>query len=411
MKNLSIYLVGGSIRDRLLCILVYDRDWVIVGSNYKKVFKLGFSLVGKDFPVFLHPYTREEYALARKDFKVGLGYCGFSFDISDSITLLDDLYRRDLTINSIALNSKGEFCDPYNGLIDLKSKILTHVSDSFIEDPLRILRVARFYSKLNVFGFVLSIKTIFLIRKMLINESVLNLSSERVWQEILKVLKIDKFFNFVSALIKFNVFITLFSELFLFNFFSRQYKYYYNSDLFLKYNSLLLFSFFYNKLCLLFSFIFFLLVKNILIFNCFNFNFFFLNIFFILEKWCLHYKISIKYKKKLYFFIEFFCFYNKFLNIESNKFLCFLKKINFLKDKLMFIDYLLICEFFYKNINKSNSIYFYKYFFIDLVNIFIDMKFDFYLSNLSNLEIENIIRIKYLFFIDIIKKKYYDIFF
>ena len=150
---MEYYLVGGAVRDELLGIEVKDKDYVVVGATPSQMLAQGFRQVGKDFPVFLHPKTHEEYALARAERKIGKGYNGFSFDFNPNISLEDDLKRRDLTINAIAKDADGNFIDPYNGISDLKNRYLRHVSDSFVEDPLRVLRCARFAAKLHHFGF------------------------------------------------------------------------------------------------------------------------------------------------------------------------------------------------------------------------------------------------------------------
>ena len=148
MNGLDVYLVGGAVRDRLLGLAAPDRDWVVVGSTPEAMVELGFEPVGKDFPVFIYKPTGEEYALARTERKTARGYQGFQFNTSPDITLEQDLERRDLTINAIAENSNGEI-DPFNGQADLKAGVLRHVSDAFVEDPVRILRVARFAARFD----------------------------------------------------------------------------------------------------------------------------------------------------------------------------------------------------------------------------------------------------------------------
>jgi len=155
---MKIYLVGGAVRDKILGIPVSDKDYLVVGSSPKEMVKLGFKPIGKDFPVFLHPKTKEEYALARTERKVGKGYHGFKFYTSPDVTLEEDLRRRDITINAIAEDEDGNIYDPFNGVNDIKNKIIRHVSDAFIEDPLRVLRVARFTAldvefKVKIIGF------------------------------------------------------------------------------------------------------------------------------------------------------------------------------------------------------------------------------------------------------------------
>jgi tRNA nucleotidyltransferase (CCA-adding enzyme) len=189
MTKIQTYLVGGAIRDQQLGLNVYDKDWVVVGSSAELLLKQGFQQVGLDFPVFLHPKTKEEHALARTERKSGKGYHGFVTDSSEAVTLEQDLQRRDLTINAIAQDSKGNFIDPYSGLDDLKNKILKHVSPSFNEDPVRILRVARFAAKLYHLGFKVDKSTLKLMKTMVQNGEVNALVAERVWQETEKALK------------------------------------------------------------------------------------------------------------------------------------------------------------------------------------------------------------------------------
>ena len=150
---MKIYLVGGAVRDKLLNIEVYENDWVVVGASENELASKGYKKIGKDFPVFLHPETKEEYALARKERKSGTGHKGFKFKFDSSVSLEEDLLRRDLTVNAIAKDSNGELIDPYNGIEDINNRILRKVSSAFEEDPLRVLRVARFASKLKFLGF------------------------------------------------------------------------------------------------------------------------------------------------------------------------------------------------------------------------------------------------------------------
>lgn len=148
---MQIYLVGGAVRDELLGLPVTERDWVVVGARPEEMIKLGYKPVGKDFPVFLHPQSHEEYALARTERKTGRGYKGFHFYASEEVSLIEDLKRRDLTINAIAKDSAGQLIDPFHGQQDLKDKILRHVSPAFAEDPVRILRIARFAARFGDF--------------------------------------------------------------------------------------------------------------------------------------------------------------------------------------------------------------------------------------------------------------------
>lgn len=183
------YLVGGAVRDQLLGIADEntEKDWVVVGMSPDEMLDLGYRQVGKQFPVFLHPGTQEEYALARLERKVGVGYKGFEFDTSKSVTLEQDLSRRDLTINAIA-EKDGELFDPFNGQDDIKEGLLRHVSDAFSEDPVRVLRVARFAARFKQFGFKVAHKTHRLMQEMTASGEVDALTSERVFKELEKAL-------------------------------------------------------------------------------------------------------------------------------------------------------------------------------------------------------------------------------
>ena len=179
----SIYLVGGALRDEILAQPVADRDWVVVGATPQDMQAMGYRQVGKDFPVFLHPQTHEEYALARKERKVSAGHGGFEFDTSLSVTLEEDLLRRDLTINAIAKDRDGNLIDPYGGIKDIEMRVLRHVSEAFAEDPLRVLRVARFCARLKPLGFTIAGETLTLMTEITASGELQTLSVERVWSE------------------------------------------------------------------------------------------------------------------------------------------------------------------------------------------------------------------------------------
>ena len=185
---MKIYLVGGAVRDRLLGIPVQDRDYVVVGARPEDLTRLGYKPVGKDFPVFLHPQTGEEYALARTERKTGPGYRGFAVDASPDVTLEDDLRRRDLTINAMAQDDSGALVDPFGGQGDLEQRVLRHVSAAFAEDPVRILRVARFAARYAVRGFRIAEPTLALMRQMVTAGEADHLQAERVWAETRKAL-------------------------------------------------------------------------------------------------------------------------------------------------------------------------------------------------------------------------------
>ncbi|MCG6938496.1 MAG: multifunctional CCA addition/repair protein [Gammaproteobacteria bacterium] len=185
---MKIYLVGGAVRDELLGYPYKEKDWVVVGATAAEMLSAGYQQVGKDFPVFLHPETREEYALARTERKIGAGYKGFKIHASPEVTLEDDLLRRDLTINAIAKDENGRLIDPYNGIEDIKNKTLRHVSGAFVEDPVRILRVARLMARYAHLGFTVASDTMSLMKNMVVNGEVDALVPERVWQEMQKAL-------------------------------------------------------------------------------------------------------------------------------------------------------------------------------------------------------------------------------
>ena len=185
---MQVYLVGGAVRDRLLGRAVSERDWVVVGATPAELERAGFIPVGRDFPVFLHPKTKEEHALARQERKVAPGYRGFTTEFSPEVTLEDDLRRRDLTINAMAEDAAGNIIDPYGGQRHLEARLLQHVSDAFAEDPVRILRVARFAARYAPLGFRVADKTMGLMRQMVSDGEANALVAERVWTETEKAL-------------------------------------------------------------------------------------------------------------------------------------------------------------------------------------------------------------------------------
>jgi tRNA nucleotidyltransferase (CCA-adding enzyme) len=180
---MEVYLVGGAVRDELLGRKVAERDWVVVGATPDELLRQGYRQVGREFPVFLHPQTHEEYALARRERKSGAGYRGFVTDAAPTVTLEDDLKRRDLTINAMARSLDGTLIDPHGGRRDLEARLLRHVSDAFVEDPVRILRVARFAARFAPLGFRVAGETLELMRAMVTSGEVQALVPERVWQE------------------------------------------------------------------------------------------------------------------------------------------------------------------------------------------------------------------------------------
>ncbi len=188
---MKTYLVGGAVRDTLLELRVRERDFMVVGANPEQMLARGFKPVGRDFPVFLHPQTHEEYALARTERKTAKGHQGFVFHADETVTLAEDLSRRDLTINAIAQDEAGTVIDPFTGQADLSARILRHVAPAFAEDPLRILRVARFRAYLGAFNFTIAQETFTLMQQMVQAQALHELSEERIWQEIFKALQTD----------------------------------------------------------------------------------------------------------------------------------------------------------------------------------------------------------------------------
>ena len=214
---MEIFLVGGAIRDQILGVATEttEKDYVVVGSSHEEILSLGYRQVGKEFPVFLHPKTHDEYALARIERKVGSGYTGFEFDTSTTVTLEQDLSRRDLTINAIAQkkDGNGSYVDPYGGIEDIKKKKLRHVSEAFSEDPVRILRTARFASRFSNLGFTIDDKTLKLIKKMVASGEVDALTPERVFKEISLSMQTESPSIFFEVLIESGAYERLFPML------------------------------------------------------------------------------------------------------------------------------------------------------------------------------------------------------
>ncbi len=199
---MQVYLVGGAVRDQLLGHPYHEKDYVVVGATPEQLLAQGYQPVGKDFPVFLHPETKDEYALARTERKSGHGYHGFEFHTDISVTLEQDLIRRDLTINAIAMDDAGQIYDPYHGQRDLEQRILRHVSDAFVEDPLRVLRIARFAARYKPLGFKVADETLLLMRELADSGELEALTPERVWKETSRALMedhADEYFEVLRA--------------------------------------------------------------------------------------------------------------------------------------------------------------------------------------------------------------------
>ncbi len=310
---MKIYLVGGAVRDKILGLKIKDKDWVVVGSSYKDMIRRGFKPVGNNFPVFLHPETKEEYALARTEKKNGIGYNAFICYFSSKVSLKDDLSRRDLTINAIAIDKNDFFYDPFNGLIDIKKRILRNVSNSFVEDPLRVLRVARFYAFLNKFRFKINKYTLSLMIKISNSGELLSINSERIYKETEKVFRYFNLHYYFFILYKCKALNLLYPEIF----------YVFENKIFRNY-----FFCIFSKISFLYE------INCLMRYNCRNlikinfvlFFIFFDNIFFI--KWVfddlkfLLKKIFIfcnklNIPKKIYFLTKrFLKFFNLFLNFK-----------------------------------------------------------------------------------------------
>lgn len=209
---MKIYLVGGAVRDELLGFPHTEKDWLVVGATPEQMGAKGFRPVGKDFPVFLHPDTGEEYALARTERKTGQGYKGFSFFAGPEVTIEEDLIRRDLTINAMARDADGNLVDPYNGQRDLEARLLRHVSDAFAEDPLRVLRVARFAARYHHLGFTIAAETLALMTVLSDSGELQHLTAERVWAETHKALTEQSPWIYIEVLHQCGALAILFPE-------------------------------------------------------------------------------------------------------------------------------------------------------------------------------------------------------
>ena len=228
---MKIYLVGGAIRDKLLGMTPKEKDWVVVGSSSSELLNLGYKQVGKKFPVFLHPETSEEYALARLEKKTDKGHKGFIFDTNKSVTLAQDLLRRDITINAIAQDNENNLIDPYNGSEDLKNRLIRHVSNAFSEDPLRVYRVARFYATLSEYKFQIHQSTYELMKKIVDSGEMEELSRERLWMELSKAFNSKKPWMFFEVLIKTNAAEKYYPELINSDLIKNKIEYFSNSNI------------------------------------------------------------------------------------------------------------------------------------------------------------------------------------
>ena len=209
---MQVYLVGGAVRDRLLGLPVKDRDYVVVGASAEEMLAQGFVAVGRDFPVFIHPRSGEEYALARQERKTAPGHQGFAFTADAGVTLAEDLARRDLTVNALAEDASGQVLDFYGGLADLQARVLRHVSPAFVEDPLRVLRLFRFQARFAHLGFTVAAETLALCREMVQAGELSTLTAERVWQECERALQTMSPWCFFAGLEAVGALFVLFGE-------------------------------------------------------------------------------------------------------------------------------------------------------------------------------------------------------
>ena len=210
---MEIYKVGGAVRDSLMGVKPSDTDWVVIGSSPEEMISGGYKPIGKDFPVFLHPKTNEEFALARTEKKTGTGYGGFTFYYGADVSLEEDLSRRDFTINAIAQDNNGNIIDPFNGQKDIENKLFKHVSQAFYEDPLRAIRLARFYSYKHLTRFNIDESTIKGVEKIVTSGEIANLSSNRIWSETERALSSDHPSSFFEKIITLNLCDPFFGEL------------------------------------------------------------------------------------------------------------------------------------------------------------------------------------------------------
>lgn len=387
---MKIYLVGGSVRDKLLGITLNEYDWVVVGASFKDMIDLGFKRVGKDFPVFLHPFSKEEYALARKDKKISFGYHGFDFDISIFISLNDDLFRRDLTINAIALDEYGNLIDPYFGIVDLENRFLRHISFSFKDDPVRILRISRFASKFKQFNFKVFYSTLLLMKSIVYTREVDYLVPERICSEIISASK-TRFISVFLEILELCDFLELvFYEFHILYLLSRVYRYNFALNVWFNIKSV-----FFN-LCFFIDDPYIKFSTVLMHLKCkfiYRFNFL---IYFkyskkdidLIFKFCIKYKIPSRYKVFYSKLLCFHSFYFRTFTLKSIFVLLLLNKVNAFKDKLNFLYFLLICDEDLKlNFFIYSRVFFLKYYFLDVLNSVDSFK----LSDICNFD-KNVIR-------------------
>ncbi len=384
----SMFLVGGAVRDKFLYFSVDEFDWLVVNVDSDFMFKHGFKRVGKDFPVFLHPISKEEYALARKEKKVGKGYYGFKCDFSIYVSLSEDLLRRDLTINSLVLNSYGMLVDFFFSIYDINRKKIVHVSFAFLEDPLRVFRICRFFAKYSSIGFSISDYTLSFIKIIVLNGEVFNLTFERIFKEIFSSLKYETCFLFFCLLYSNGILTSLFYDLNLLFCLSKKFNFNVYLDFVWQLKNLFRnVHFFTNNVFLKFSIFFYRLTFNILSYRKINKIFFYnRKNFLFVNSYSDIFNLSKKHKSFLSN-IQIFKFFFVNLMFIGNYYVCLLFfKVNAFKDKVRVINYIFINDIDSCNHDKIYNFY-YKYFFLDLldnINCAKLLAFDIFYLNSTN---------------------------
>lgn len=362
---LVIYLVGGAIRDKLLNLNIKELDWLVIGSDFDLMFKMGFHLVGKDFPVFLHPITKEEYALARKEKKISVGYTGFKCDFTPLVSLDEDLVRRDLTVNAIVLNKYGFLIDKLHGIEHLNKRLFVHTSLAFREDPLRVLRLSRFITKYSKFKFFVSFNTYFLVKKIVLSGEMQYLVLERVLKEFFLIFKFRNCLNFFDFLFFVGALKYLFVGLYLIYKWSCFFKYNSYLNLILHLNNIFIVIYDYtNNLNLKFAMLFFNLEYDF--FLCYKIFYKKKN-----EEKFSFYKNFFNLSKKNYKFIIFLSilklFFYRFFLLHNSAIFSIFNKINAYKDKVRFINLLFLCDLD-SRLNFKINIFYEKYRILDILN-------------------------------------------
>ncbi len=371
-----IFLVGGAIRDKLIGFRVKEFDWVVINSDIISFSDFGFKRVGKDFPVFLHPLTKEEYTLARKEKKIGKGCYDFKCDFSFYVSLNEDLFRRDLTLNTLVLNEFGFLIDILNSKKDVEIKLLSHVSFAFFEDPLRILRIFRFCVKFFDCNFKMSKYTESYIRKIVIDGVIFNLTLERILKETFVSLSYKNAFLFFILLYKFNLLQIIFYDLYTLFILVEKNMFNIYLNVILQLNNLFFNIFFNtNNIFIRFSLIFYKILCKFSINDTYkNLLFNKINVLLIINRYIKDFNLSKKYKFFLINLYKFKCVFLRIFFLRDYFLFLFFLKINLLKDKIKFINYLLIVDLDSKFSNKI-YIFYIKYLLLDLIQFICFYKF------------------------------------